>query len=168
MAANFAASIDFSDPSVLVLEDTSTGIGAFTDRIAYLELHDGDYLVPSGTATDFVDWDAAASTVDIDCCDKDYSLNIKVDWLNGSTIAYTKTILYTFTVRGDIFLNNLTQYQTANPKLINSRNFFENKSKLRELLDSAAQATEQGSDQSAAQLCLDTAKAMMDKPKIFY
>lgn len=58
--------------------DESTGV-TVTGRKIYLLLDNGDYLVPVGTTTSYIDWPTSSpSPFQVDVLDKDYSINISV------------------------------------------------------------------------------------------
>ena len=64
--------INFVDESVDV---TVTG------RKIYLMLDNGEYLVPSGTTTSYIDWPTSSpSPFQVDVLDKDYSIQISVEF----------------------------------------------------------------------------------------
>jgi hypothetical protein len=169
VAQNFSASQSLGELSTLTLTDTSTGLGSYTSRLIYIQKQDGTYLVPSGTITDFIEWAAASSTKDIeDLLDRDYALLVTIKWLNGSTIAYTKVLLYCFTGYTREFLLDLSRAQAANPALLNSKNYFSNKLKLRCLVEDADELVELADDQTGAQLCLNQAKELTDNQVYFF
>lgn len=172
VTVNFSSSQNYGDITVATLTDTSTGSGTtITGRLVYLRKNDGTYLVPEGTTTTYVVWpyvSGAGDTIDIDCLDKDYCLDISVVSYSGSTIYSTKTILTLFKAYSELFLRQLTQAQEGNPKLLTSKNFWENKSKLRTLIDDAEQGVESLNDQQIATYALNEAKKLTDNVSTFF
>jgi len=83
LTPSFSVSQQVGSPSDIVFNDTSTGSdSSLTERRVYLEKHDGQYLVPSGTTTDYIVWPLATNPFTISgILDKDYALNVKVDWI---------------------------------------------------------------------------------------
>ncbi len=156
---SFTVSQVLGEPSELVITDTSTGTdAAIVDRRIYLQKSDGSYLVPTGTTTDYVDWPTGTTTKTIDCLDKDYALQITVQWLNVSdAVLYTDSSLEGLTQYNEYFDYGLTQQLTGNPLLINDNKFFEHKSNLRTYIDSGNQAIVEASDIYGAQICYDRA-----------
>ena len=76
----FTSSQTVGLPNIITITDTSTGSDVLvTQRRVYLIKQDGTYLVPVGTTTDYIVWDYADVSIDIDALDKDYCLNVKVD-----------------------------------------------------------------------------------------
>lgn len=165
---SFAATQNYGDIKTLSLEDTASGSdGTVTGKRIYLQLLDGTYLKPTGVTTDYITW--TGTTKDIsNVLDKDYCILIKVDWMAGSSVAYTATELYLFKAYTELFLYNLTQYQSSNPNLVNGKNFIEQKMKLREYLDSAIQAVSLADDQASASLMLGLAKELTDNQVYFF
>lgn len=159
LVQSFSVSQTIGAESVLTIEDTSTGSDAtITSRRVYLTKADGTYLVPDGTSTDYIEWSIDDTTIDIDCLDKDYCLNIIVQWLDATpNVDYSATSLTLLTLYTKQFLYELTQRQAGNPVLVNDGDYFVNKSELQTELDSAIQAVELASDQLGAQMCMDRA-----------
>lgn len=168
MAASFSASQDAGNITVATFTDTSTGIGTPTGRLIYLRKYDGTYLVPDGTDTDYVFWDANESTIDIDVLDKDYCLDVTVVWYSGSSQIADTGSLVLFTAYSELFLRNLVMALAANKTLITRNNFWLNSIKLRTLIDNAAQAVTLINDQTIATFCLDEAKKLTDNVQMFY
>lgn len=167
---NFGTEQAASDLTAVTFEDTSTNSDAtITARIIRLRKYDGTYLVPTGYTTNFISWPYASSSITVeDLLDKDYCLDITVSWLVGSTVGYTKTILTGFTGYSDFCLRQLTQNNMANRQLLSNKNFYNNKIKLRTLVDDAEQAIELFNDQTIAQWCLDQAKLITDNLNTFF
>lgn len=155
---NFSMSQSFGTPSVVTATDTSTGSdGSIASRRITLTTYNGNTLVPAGTTTSFVAWPLLTNPISIDALDKDYALSIRVDWLavDGTTVLYTKTQLYQFSMYNEEFYYSLTSRQSSVPSIIMDNVYYMNKLKLRVDLDSAQQAVFYGEDISSAQYCLD-------------
>lgn len=166
---SFSTSQSAGDLSVATFTDTSTGSdNTLTGRLLYLKKYDGNYLTPVNITSQYIFWPLASSSIDVDCLDKDYCLDITVIWFSGSTPAYQSEVITLFTGYGDVFLRQLTQALSANKKRINDYNFWYNKIKLRTLLDDAAQAVSLINDQTIAQFCLDESKKLTDNIQVFF
>lgn len=131
-----------TDVHSFILTDTSTGSdGGLTDRRIYLYLSDGSTLVPVGSATTYIDWPIANGPITISLLDKDYALNIDVEWISSSPLSppstYSLTILKAFTSNSEAFLAMLTTMLATNRLLLDNNNFFYNKMKVRGLVDDA-------------------------------
>lgn len=161
-----------SQPSenTVSLTDTSTGSDvAITQRRVYLQQAIGSYLVPTGTTTDYVYWNYLDASIDIEVLDKDYALLILVQWLDvGNNVLYSKNGLYGFTWYNENFLYTLTQFQQNNPSVLQDVNYFNNKSKMRVLIDSGDQAILWGNDITNAQENYDAATYMRLNENLFF
>lgn len=156
LTPNFTVSESIGTPSDLTFTDTSTGSdGTITTRRIYVQMADGTYLVQSGTTTDYEEWSYASSSITLTLLTRSVAANVTVQWLNGTTIVYTKTILYDFPLFDYVFAYQLTQQQTGNPGIIRDTNYYNNKVKLLVNLDDSEQAISIGSDIYTAQECLD-------------
>lgn len=161
-------------PSTIYLEDTSTGSDvAITQRRIYITDYEGNYVVPAGTTTNYVNFPLApGNTIAIDCLTEDMALNISVEWLNVSDVVlYDKSKLSGFTAYNEVFYYSLTQGQAAvsNPSyILQDTTYFQNKSKLRVLIDSGNQAVVLGYDITSAQNCYDLATFMVTNQNLYF
>jgi hypothetical protein len=158
---NFSIS-STSDSSTYQLEDTSTGSDVgLTSRKIYL------YTVANELLQAVLNWDYADTTTTIEL-EYDIALNVRVEFLTGSTVSYSKEILHPFTEYGEDFYYNLTQDQSANPEKLRDYDYYKNKMMFRVELDSATQAIDQGSDLFSAQKPIDRYRYMMQKSNLFF
>lgn len=170
---NFTTSQQAGLPSNVIITDASTGSDPLiVERRVYLVNYAGEYVVASGTLTDYTVWSTAQSSISIDCLTQDSALAITVDYVDAGGVAlYTKTILAGFTLFNETFYYSLTQGQAAvgNPSYILQDNqFFQNKSKLRVLIDSGNQSVTLGYDITSAQVCYDLATYMVTNQNNFF
>ena len=170
LSENFTASVSFATQNLLHLVDTSTGTDSLVvSRRVYLTKADGTYLVPQGTSTDYITWSYSVSFIDINVLDRDYALDITVEWLNSAGVAlYTKVYAFDFTTYSNFFHYYLTQTQASKPNLINDNNFWYNKLKLLVNIKDADNAIAYGSDIGNAQAALDRAYYLMTNQNVFY
>jgi len=168
LTPNFSTSQQAGLPSDVIVTDTSTGSDvAIVSRRVYLINYAGEYLVEStNTTTDYTVWPLAQTSISIDCLTEDTALQVIVNWVDISGVTlYTKTSLAGFTLFNETFYYSLTQGQAAisNPSYILQDNtYFQNKSKLRCLIDSGNQAIALGYDITSAQECYDLATYMVN------
>lgn len=162
LTANFAASQTLGEESIITLTDNSTGSdGSVTQRRVYLRKADGTFLVPDGTSTEYIVWAYADTSIDINVLPYDMALQIVVQWLNVSnSILYDKTETSGFTMYNETFNYGLAQMMAGNPVLINDNQFWSNKLKLSELIDSGDEAIALASDLYNAQQCYDMATTL--------
>jgi len=161
LTPNFTSSQSSGTPNIVSYTDSSTGSdAAITQRRIYLLQADGTYLVTTGTTTDYMAWAYASSSKTFDVLTQDTALTVTVQWLDvNNVVLYTKELSFNYTDYNETFYYGLTQSQVAitNPMLAASTNYFQNKMKLRVLIDSADQAISFASDIYSAQVSNDLA-----------
>lgn len=173
LTPNFSTSQQAGLPSNVVITDTSTGSdGAIVARRVFLTNYEGEYLVASGTTTNYTPWPLVDTTISINCLSQDTALIVTVNWVDaGGVTLYTKTSLAGFTLYNETFYYSLTQGQAAvgNPSYILQDNgYFSNKLKLRTLIDSGNQAVTLGYDITSAQVCYDMATYMVTNQNLYF
>ena len=167
---NFAASQIISTPNLLILDDTSTGTdAAITTRRVYMQKSDGTYLVESGTTTNYEVWSlATGNTISFNVLDKDYALNITVEWRDNSNTLYNKTITYCFSTYAKIYNTKLSKAQVSAPERLDGDNWLSTKFALNTYIRAADDAISLGAGITIAQLSLNKAKYIIDNPKLVY
>jgi len=152
LTPNFSTSQQAGLPSNVIITDTSTGSdGAIVARRVFLVNYAGEYVVADGTTTNYTPCPLAQTSISIDCLTQDTAL--------------------TFTLYNESFYYSLTQGQAAvgNPSYILQDNaYFQNKSKLRCLIDSGNQAVTLGYDITSAQECYDLATYMVTNQNLYF
>jgi hypothetical protein len=170
ISPSFTASQNSGTPSIITLTDTSTGSdGAITQRRVYLLQSNGQYLVPTGTTTDYIEWDIVDSTISLDVLVQDTALSITVQWLSvTNTVIESVTTSFAFTAYNETFYYGLTESQVANANLTASTNWYQTKMILRVELDSAYQAITFASDIFSAQAALNRATFISTNQSFFF
>lgn len=170
---NFATSQLVGLPSQFVIQDTSSSDDAtITSRRIFLVLADGSYLTAlntTSTTSSYLSWAIADTTKTLDVLAKDLAIVITVQWLGvTNNVLYTKTILSYFTLYNETFDYSLMQMLSSQPQYLNDTNWWNNKSILRNYIDSGTQAIVYFNDQQTAQQCYDGATAMrINAAKLF-
>lgn len=162
---SFTVSQVVGSPSVVTVTAVVTGTDVLvTQRRVYLQTASGEFLVPTGTTTDYTQWSISASSIDIDALgDSDKALRIYVEWLDVSDVVlYDDEQFVGLTLYNESFDYLTTQLMASNKLLINDNNFWKNKSKLRTLIDAGNNAISFASDLDNAQSCYDGATALRD------
>jgi len=79
---SFTAEQLYSSPTTLRITDTSTGSdNNINNRLIFIRQANGQYLVPEGTTTDYIEWRSDdGNVIDIEVLNVDYALEIKVQW----------------------------------------------------------------------------------------
>lgn len=175
LTVNFSCSQQVGAPEDIDFEDTSTGAdGAVVSRRIYIRNSAGDFLVESGTSTEYEVWSGFPGTTTItlavlSALVAGTATEITVQWLNVSNVVlYDKTSTYGFTLAGETFDYGLTQNLAQNNGLATDNKFFPNKSKFRNFLDSGNQAISLNSDIYNAQMCYNEATKMMDDAQYLF
>lgn len=170
LSVSFSVSQPLGEPEIVTIEDESTGSDvAVTQRRVYLKKPDGTYLVPVGTATEYIQWAIADDTIDIDALIKDWALSIIVQWLNVSNVVlYDSQQFVGLTEFNEDFDYQTCQELSGQTLLINDNSFFQNKSAFRNYIDSGNQAISYASDIFSAQLCYDEATKMRLKSQYLF
>ena len=173
LTPNFSTSQVAGSPQEVVITDTSTGSdAAITKRRVFLVDYEGNYVVPSGNSTDYVEWPLAQTSIAIDCLTQDMALSVTVLWLDVNNVTlYSKTSLSGFTLFNETFYYSLTQGQAAvgNPSyILQDNDYFANKMKLRLYIDSGNQAVTLGYDITSAQVCYDLATYLVTNQNIYF
>jgi hypothetical protein len=172
-----ALSVSFTAESVAGVEsdilftDTSSGSdGTIVTRRIYVSTDTGEFLVEAGTTTDYELWDFADSSIQLNLLSKDYAVKITVEWRNGAD-----EFVYDYTIDGigfkeynENFSYQLTQLLAGNPLLFNDNNYKNNKSDLRDAINSGDQALLQATSLYNAQRCYDIGTELRLKSQYFF
>lgn len=154
---SFSVSQTPLNPAIVTVNDTSTGSDpAITSRVIYFIDAEGNYIVPTGTLTSYVDFPIIVSTIDIDLLQEDTALDVRIEWLNvlGSVI-YTITQTYCFAQYTKDFLYYLVQLQGLTPSVVSDSNYDSNLALLWTSVRGAINAIEIANDLAGSQNCLD-------------
>lgn len=171
LTPNFSVSQLAGSPSQFTLTDTSSGSdGAISVRWVYLLQADGTYLVPDGTITDYIVWDYAEPSITLDLLSQDTALSILVEWRDGSSDLYDKTVAVGLDVFGQNFFYSLSDGQVpiTNPPVALSQDYYQNKLQFLCYLKSAEQAITYASDIVKAQANYDLDQAMQNNSSILF
>lgn len=170
---NFAATQVLGEPSVIYLEDTTTGTldPLITARRVVITNAANEFITADGvseTAT-YTEWALVDSETSIDCLTSDMALYVRVNWVNsvGATLA-TKITLYGFYSYTQDFLLQLTKNQTADITILADTNYWADKTKLHTLLKDAINAVEIGGDIFSAQNSLNMAEYLIQNSANFF
>jgi len=156
-----------NDIASVIITDVSTGSDPnITNRQISLLKTDGSLLIP------VVNWPpSGGSTITLTAIlDKDYSLNVVVNWISSSPIGgstYTQSKIITFSGYSNTFNYTLIQKMSSNPLLVTDNNFIYNQMKLIVFIDDSFQATVYG-DQVSAQNALNRAKVLIDNANKYF
>lgn len=166
----FTVTQPLGSPSVVTLTDSSSGSdGSIAKRRAYIQMWNRTYLVVSGTTTDYNDWALADTSEDFDLLPYDIGARIVVQWLDsGNNVLYDKEGFYGLTEFNEEFDYSRTQNVASNSLLMNDNNFWNNKTKLRTLIESGNNAITNVSDIYSAQQCYDQATEIRNEVQYLF
>lgn len=159
LTTSFSVGQPAATPNIIVVTDTSTGGDiAVTKRRVYVQDATGNFLVPTGTTTDYIEWSYSAVSISLDVLTTDQAVNILVQWLDVSNnILYTENNNYAFTQYNRQFFVYLVQSQGLNPGVVQDANYFSNSAILWTMIQAAINAVEYGNNIAAAQNALNIA-----------
>lgn len=167
---NFSVAQTALNPSLVIANDISTGVdAAIAQRRIYFKNSQGEYVVPVGTTTDYVEWVLVNNPINVDLLTKDQALEVRVDWLSaGGTVLYTLTQKYCFSQYNKQFLYYLIQLQSLTFNVIQDTNYWGNVALLWTNIIGAINAVEIADDIYASQVCLDRATYMASNQEKFF
>lgn len=156
-----------ANPSEISFVDTSTGSdGAVVGR--KINIYDIFNNLLFSSPYDWPDF-PGTTTLTINPLEKDIAANIVVTWVDsGGGVLYTASQIAVFTGYAEQFFYQLTQNQTGKPNLLNDNGYFENKSKLRTLIDGANQSIAVGNDIVSAQTSVDLYIPMLQNQDLYF
>jgi hypothetical protein len=167
---NFSVAQTALNPSLVIANDISTGVdAAIAQRRIYFKDSNGEYVVPEGTTTDYVEWVLVNNPITIDLLKKDQALEVRVDWLDaGGTVLYTLTQKYCFPQYNKQFLYYLIQLQSLTFNVIQDTNYWGNVALLWTNIIGAINSIEIADDIYASQVCLDRATFLASNQEKFF
>ena len=170
LVPNFTIGSILGLPSAILLTDTSTGSdAAIASRNVFLITNNQVYLVPSGTTTNYTVWAIVNATSQISALDKDYALQVTVNWVNSSGVTlYTKTILTNFNNYNSAFEYSLVFDESSGLASLNSANWLSSRMALRLAIDDSNNAITLGGNIAIAQSADDRGTWLRKNKNTFY
>lgn len=150
----------------VTLTDESAGTDAnLTSRTITFYKSDGSvFLITS--------WAIGDASKVIALMDKDYALNVTVDWASSAPLAspstYTQSKLFASTAFLMDEFSTLTRLQASNPIIMKDSQYYEKKSELLMEIKGAEYGISNMADIKAAQGCLDRAQSLIANKTLFY
>lgn len=157
-------------PAYVVVTDTSTGSDAsIASRRVYFQDAYGNYVVPSGTSTSYVEWAYADSSITINLLTTDLAVNVTVQWLDASNVVlYTLSEEYCLSEYNQQFFYYLLQNLALTPSIAQDANYFSNMSTYWMNIIGAQQAVTIGADISASQNSINRADIMRNNENKYF
>lgn len=161
ITASVAVSQSALSPELVTLTDESTGVDAtITKRRVYITDSEGNYLVESGTTTNYEAWDdfPADTSLTLDILTEDTAVHIIVQYLTaGNVVVTTWEDDFALSEYNKQFFYELWQQQGLNPGIYQDVSYDSNLAKLWVAIVGGIQCVEIASDLSASQNCMNVA-----------
>lgn len=171
LTPNFTATESLSTLANVTFLDTSTGSdGGLTSRKIFCRLANGNYLTTAGESTTSASetWAIGSTSVTLALLTQSTVANVTVQWLTGSTVTYTKTILTIWDLYDYLFAFELIQSQTATPTIINDVNYYSNFFKLITNIWNAECAVSYGNDLYSSQSSLNVNQNLINNANLYF
>jgi hypothetical protein len=168
---SFTVSQDLSNPGAVTLTDDSSGSDAeITQRRVYFTDESGNYIVPSGTSTDYVLWPLATNPITINSLlQVDTSVNILVEWLNVSNaVLYDDNNDFCLRAYNKQQFVYLIQQQALNPGIVQDGNYYSNLCQYWINIQGANTMVVDAEDLSGSQNCLNRATEMLQNESKYF
>ena len=171
LSPNFSTSESLSTLENVTFLDTSTGsdVGLTSRRISVL-LANGNYLTAAGESTTiaYITWPIADLSLVVDLLTSSTTARVTVDWLTGSTVTYTKTLLQEWDLYDYVFAFQQGSNMTANPGIIQDQNYYSNFFAFITNIWNSENAVEVGDDLYSSQGALDVNQNMINNSSLYF
>lgn len=167
LTPSFSVSVT-ADPSAVVITDTSTGSdGAVVGR--KINIYDVSNTLFGNSPYDFPNFPGTTS-ITINPLTKDKALQIVLTWVSntGAPLYGPISQIYVFTGYAEQFFSGLTRSQASTPSIVADQQFYQNKSTLRVLIDSANLAISNMQSIGNAQNCIELYTPFLQNPNLFF
>lgn len=171
LTANFSTSESLSVLSQVTFLDTSTGSdGGLTSRRIYIQLANGNWLTTAGESTTiaYEIWNIANASIVLDILSQSTSATVRIDWLTGSTVTYTKTLSQEWNLYDYMFAFGLIQSQTATPNIISDANYYSNFFAFITNIWNSESAIIYGDDIYSSQSALNVNQNMINNANLYF
>ncbi len=157
-------------PQNITVEDTSTGSdGSIYVRRLFIQSATGEYLVPSGTTTNYISWPYANSSITVTVLTQDTAASITVEWLDvSSAILYLYNNTYPLSEFGKQFFYYLIQQLGLTPSTFQDSNYSGNLSMFWAYIRAGDNAVTYGNDIFAGQQCYNKEIQMMNNQADYF
>lgn len=163
LTPSFSATESLAYPNIITLTDTSEGSdGTLTNRKIYIRLADGTFLANG------VDWPYADASIELDVLAQAQAPEITVTWLSGSSVSYTYSNTFDFTLYQYIFALGLLQDLTSRPQTLQDANYYNSLIQFIVNLTNSENAIEFGGDIYSAQGALDLNQNLINNENLYF
>ena len=176
---NFTVAQTPINPAYVIITDTSTPPNDYAtynidSRRIYIRDSFGNFIVPDGTTTDYIEWPLLQNPISLNILTQDFAVNIQVEWRDSTVTPPTNPVLYSldnnycFSEYNKQFLYYLIQLQAHNYNIIQDNNYWGNVGIFWANIIGAINAVETGDDIAASQACLSRATFMAQNQSIYF
>lgn len=167
---NFTVAQTSANPAYIIMTDTSTGTdGLIVSRRITITDSNGDYVVPAGVTTNYIDWPLLDNPISLNILTQDMALNIMVEWLYaGAVVEYDLNNNYCFSEYNKQFLYYLIQLQSLTYNIIQDNNYWGNVSTFWINIIGAINSVAIADDIFASQVCLNRATFMAQNQATYF
>ena len=163
MAITAAVSVEQSalSPGLVTLVDESTGVDAtIVKRRVFITNSAGEYIVESGTSTNYEEWNDFPSDTEItlDILTEDTAIHLLVQYLtSGNVVVTTFEDDFPLSEFNKQFFYELWQQQSLRPSILQDTNYAANLANLWVAIIGGIQCVEIASDLAASQNAMNIA-----------
>lgn len=172
LSADFSSSESLSILSNVQFLDISTGSDlSLTERRIYCRLANGNWLLANGvqsTTEAYTSWPIANASITISLLTESTSASVRVDWLTGATVTYTKTHAQEWNLYDYVFGFGLLQNQTASPSIIQDTNYYSNFFKFITNIWNSENAIFAADDIYSSQSSLNVNQNMINNAQLYF
>ena len=167
---NFTVAQTSANPAYIIMTDTSTGTdGLIVSRRITITDSNGDYVVPAGVTTNYIDWPLLDNPISLNILTQDMALNIMVEWLYaGAVVQYDLNNNYCFSEYNKQFLYYLIQLQSLTYNIIQDNNYWGNVRTFWINIIGAINSVAIADDIFASQVCLNRATFMAQNQATYF
>lgn len=171
LTANFSSSEGLSNLDQVTFLDTSTGSdGGLTSRRIYIRLANGNWLTTAGESTTsaYETWDIGDTSIVLSLLSSSTTASVTVNWMTGSTVTYTKTILSEWDLYDYVFLFGLLSVQTSAPTRDTNTGYWQNSFKMVTNLFQSESAVTYMDDLYSSQAALDRNQLFITNENLYF
>lgn len=167
---SFSCSQSAASPENVTLTDTSSGSdGSISVRRIYITDSEGNYVVPSGTSTDYIVWPYADTSIELDLLSEDMAVNILVQWLDVSNaVLYSDDNDYCLAAFNQQNFYYLTQQLALNPATLQDTSYSNNLAAYWVAIIGAINAVELAGDLADSQNMLNIATNFLNNQSKYF
>lgn len=168
---NFSTSESLASNDLVTFTDTSVGSDvSLTSRKIFVRLANGNWLTTAGQSTTSASetWPIADASIQLSLLTSSTTANVTVQWLTGSTVTYTKTILCEWDLYDYVFLYGLLGAQTSSPAKTDTVGYWPNSFAMVTNLFQSEVAVEDMDDLYSSQAALDRNQYFINNENLFF